>query len=122
MGNFKKLRVWNEALDLTVDIYKVSSKGEFSKDFGFKDQIRRAAVSVTSNIAEGCQRRTNKESNFLYNVAVGSAGEMITQLHVANRIGYLEDSKFKSMENRAEKINASIKNLIKSSPRIRCCI
>ena len=53
MGNFRELRVWQRAKDLAVFIYKTTTKGEFSKDFGLRDQIRRAGVSIASNIAEG---------------------------------------------------------------------
>ena len=62
MGNFKELRVWQEAINLAVDIYTLSRRQPFSKDFGLCDQIRRSAVSISSNIAEGDERGTNKES------------------------------------------------------------
>ena len=59
---FKELKVWQKAKDLAVDIYKLTMQGEISKDFGLRDQIRRSAVSVASNIAEGDERDTDKES------------------------------------------------------------
>ena len=114
MGNFKKLRVWNDGVDLAEKIYMVTQNEAFARDFGLKDQIQRASVSISSNIAEGDERKTNKEAIYYLNVAKGSAAEVITQLHIAHRIGYIDLVTFNSLENLTEKIRASIKNLIKS--------
>jgi len=114
MGKFKDLRVWQDALDLTEHIYQLTKKEPFSKDFGLRDQIQRAAVSITSNISEGDERGTNKESIRFFNIAKGSTAEVITQLHIAHRIGYIDQSVFEKLEDQAEKIRASLKNLIKS--------
>ena len=89
MGNFKELRVWQDALDLAVDIYEVSRLKRFSKDIGLSSQIQKAAVSVSSNISEGDELKTNKESVYSFNVAKGSCAEVITQLNIAQRIGYI---------------------------------
>ena len=62
MGNFEDLKVWQRAKDLAVYIYKLTAHGRFSKDFGLRDQIRRAAVSIPSNIAEGDELGTDKQS------------------------------------------------------------
>lgn len=113
MGNFKKLNVWNEALSLCELIYDFTSQRHLSKDFGFKDQIRRACVSIASNISEGDERRTQKESTYFFYVAIGSTAEVITQLNIARRIGYLDETTFIELENKTEKIRASLKNLIK---------
>ena len=61
MGNFRNLRVWQEAKDLAVYVYKVTNKGSFSKDFRFRDQIRAASISIASNIAEGDELNTSKQ-------------------------------------------------------------
>lgn len=61
-SGFRNLEVWQKSKDLAISIYKLTNKGLFSKDFGLKDQMRRAAVSIPSNIAEGDERDTNKES------------------------------------------------------------
>ncbi|MBM3394247.1 MAG: four helix bundle protein [Betaproteobacteria bacterium] len=80
---FEYLEVWQEATSLAVEIYAVSRNGGFSQNFGFRDQIRRAAVSVASNIAEGKERETIPEFiRYLY-IAKGSAGELKTQLMIA---------------------------------------
>ena len=114
MGNFKNLRVWQEGIDLAEAVYKITREGAFSKDFGLRDQIQRAVVSIPSNIAEGDERRTNKESIYFFNISKGSAAEVITQLHIAKRIGYIEQTTLENLEGHSEKIRASLKNLIKA--------
>lgn len=82
-NSFEEILAWQKARDVTLNIYRITSKEGFSKDFGLKDQIRRATVSIMANIAEGHGRRTNSEfANFL-NVARGSAAEVQSHLHVA---------------------------------------
>jgi len=78
MGNFRKLDVWQLAKNLTIYIYRITNKGFFSKDFGLRDQIRKAAVSIPSNIAEGDESGTNKQSIRYFNIAKGSSAEVIT--------------------------------------------
>ncbi len=113
MGNFKELRVWQEGVNLATDIYKMTRKEPFAKDFGLSSQIQRAVVSIASNIAEGDERGTNKESIYFFNVAKGSSAEVITQLNIAHNIGYIEKSTLEILEGRTRKINASLKKLIK---------
>ena len=62
MGNFKKLNVWKESIELVKEIYQITNGKEFSKDYGLKDQLRRASVSIPSNIAEGDELNTQKQS------------------------------------------------------------
>ena len=114
MGNFKNLRVWQEAILLAADIYALSNQPPFSKDFNLCDQIRRSVISVSSNIAEGEERGSKKESVYFFNIAKGSIAETISQLHIARKIGYIEATTFKRLEDRAEKVRASLKNLIKA--------
>ncbi len=114
MGNFKELRVWQDSLELAVEIYKVCRIQPFSKDFDLCNQIQRAVVSISSNISEGDERKTNRESVYFFNVAKGSCAEVITQLNIAFKIGYIDNKTFSDLENKAEKIRASLKNLIKA--------
>lgn len=114
MGKFKDLRVWQEAVDLAQKIYGITRFEPFSKDFGLRDQIQRASVSISSNIAEGDERGTNRESVRFFNIAKGSTAEVITQLNIAFRIGYIDQSTLDDLENTTEKIRASLKNLIKA--------
>jgi four helix bundle protein len=114
MGKFKELRVWNDGISLAEKIYIITNDALFSKDYGLKDQIRRATVSISSNIAEGDERGSLKESIYFLNVAKGSAAEVITQLNIAYKIGYIDKTNFEILENETEKIRASLKNLIKA--------
>lgn len=114
MGNFKELRVWQESVNLSANIYHFTKKEPFSKDYGLCNQIQRAAVSVASNIAEGDERGTDKEAVYFFNIAKGSAAEVITQLHIAHKIGYIDENILLKLENQTEKIRASLKKLIKS--------
>ena len=91
MRNHKDLKVWKKSVDLVEEIYKITK--EFPKEelYGLISQIRRAAVSISANIAEGAARNSNKEFiQFLY-VALGSLSELETELIISERIGYLKD-------------------------------
>ena len=111
---FEEILVWQEANRLAVMVYAVTCKGMFAKDFGLKDQIQRAAVSVSSNIAEGFSRSGNKEfTNFLW-IATGSATEVQSQLHIAREIGYISDESFSEIYACAEKCGVMIYKFIKS--------
>ena len=114
MGNFKELRVWKEAINLSANIYHITRKEPFSKDYGLCNQIQRASVSIASNIAEGDERDSEKGSTYFFNIAKGSAAEVITQLYIAQKIGYINEQTLKRLEDDAEKIIASLKKLIKA--------
>ena len=86
---FESLRVWHDARRLTARIYECSRTGTFSQDFGLRDQIRRAAVSVMSNIAEGYERGGRKEYLQFLRIAKGSIAEVRSQIYTAQDIGYL---------------------------------
>lgn len=113
MGKFKDLRVWQDGINLAANIYHFTSLEPFSKDFGLRNQIQRAAVSISSNIAEGDERNSAKEAVHFFNIAKGSAAEVITQLTIAHKIGYIDADAFVKLEDATEKIRASLKNLIK---------
>ena len=109
---FEEINAWQNARGLVRDVYAVTRSGDFGKDYGLKDQIQRAAISICSNIAEGFERRGNKEFvNFLW-IAKGSAAEVCSQLHNARDIGYITDEQFKSLYDSAKQIGGMIFNLI----------
>ena len=114
MAYFRKLRVWEASLDLTKKIYSITAGSSFNKDYSLKDQIRRAAVSVTSNIAEGAEQLSEKKSIYHFSIAKGSTAEIITQLHIAFGISYIDKDTFDRLENDSEKIRASLNKLIKA--------
>lgn len=115
---FEKLEVWHDAKNLAVSIYKITMEGELSKDFGIRDQIRRSAVSIPSNIAEGDERYSNRESiRFLY-IAKGSLAELRTQLIIANEIGYIDETQLSILENNCNLIGKRLGALIKAREKI----
>ena len=115
MATFKKfeeIECWQKARELTRRIYEVSGKGNFAKDSGLKDQIRRAAVSIMSNIAEGHDRSgTGEFVQFLAN-AKGSAAEVRCQLYVAFDQGYINDKDFHELTDLATETGRMIAGLM----------
>ncbi|OGC96485.1 MAG: four helix bundle protein [candidate division Zixibacteria bacterium RBG_16_53_22] len=94
---FEDIEAWQKARELSKAIYMVTCDGAFARDFGLRDQIRRAGVSVMSNIAEGFDRGGNRELiQFLY-FAKGSAAELQTQLYIALDIGYISQDQFQQL-------------------------
>jgi len=113
MKNFEELDIWRQGCQLAVDIYQVTEEGPFSKDFGLRDQIRRSAVSIPSNISEGKERETVKELiRYLY-IAKGSAGELRTQLYIAHSIGFLDIYQHNSLSERATTLSKQIGSFIR---------
>ena len=94
---FEDLAVWQEAQQIVGAIYAVSKQRTFNQDFGLRDQIRRAAVSTVSNIAEGFERGTRKEFVQFLNIAKGSNGEVRSQLHVALGQKYISEKEFTTL-------------------------
>ncbi len=91
MHNLKELKIWNKAIDLTVDIYKVTEKFPKEETYGLTSQIRKAAVSVPSNISEGAGRNTKGEFRQFLGIANGSSYEVQTQLIISNRLKLIDD-------------------------------
>jgi four helix bundle protein len=109
---FEDIKAWQTARDLVSAIYRVSGRGKFEKDFGLRDQIRRAAVSAMSNIAEGFERCSDKEFHrFLY-IAKGSAGEVRSQLFVALDLEYLTSEEFSNLRLKAEEVAKALSGFI----------
>lgn len=94
---FEDLRVWQKGIELVKQVYLVTKDGNLSKDFGLKEQLRRASVSVPTNIAEGFERYSRKEHIQFLNIAKGSAGEVRSLLRLALEIGYLDLSKYEEI-------------------------
>ena len=97
---FEDIEAWKLARDLTANIYRFSKVAPFSKDFGLRDQMRRAAVSVMSNIAEGFERAGTKEFIHFLSMAKGSAGELEAQLYVALDQSYITQDEFGMLKGR----------------------
>ena len=112
MGDFRDLRVWLAAKKLAVYIYSQTANGPLSKDYGLRDQMRRAAVSVPSNISEGDELGSDKQAVRFFYISKGSAAELLTQAIIAFEIGYFDEEKFKLIENECKAISGMLTRLI----------
>lgn len=113
--SFKDLNVWREGHKLVLEIYKVTKS--FSKDelFGLTNQIRRAAVSITSNISKGFNRISHKEKLQFYFIALGSLAETQNQLLIARDVGYMKSEVFDKMESQLVVVQRLLNGFIKST-------
>jgi four helix bundle protein len=113
MSYFEDLKVWQRSVDLAVKVYEVTKEEPFNKDFGLKDQIRRATVSISSNIAEGDQLGSDKAAIRHFNIAKGSTAELYTQSIIAEKVGYLASEDYQYLISETKEILAMLTNLIK---------
>jgi four helix bundle protein len=108
---FEDIFAWQKAKELTENIYE---QLKYCKDYGFKDQIQRASVSIMNNIAEGFERRTNKElNNFLY-ISKGSSAEVRTMLYLAFKFNYINKESFDKLYSLALDISCLLSGFIKT--------
>lgn len=119
MSNFKELKIWQQSKDLAVIIYKLTDTISQFKDFGLKDQMRRASVSVPSNIAEGDHLDTDKQDIRHFFIARGSIAELRTQLAIAEEVGYISLEQYDKTDKEDEKISAMLMALIKHRAKLR---
>lgn len=111
---FEEIEAWQIARELVRDVYQLARSGGFAKDWGLKDQIQRATVSIGSNIAEGHGRRGNKEMiKFLW-IAKGSASEVQSQLYNAYDLGYVTKDAFDALYNKVNLVQVKIYRLIQT--------
>ena len=110
---FEDIESWKKARELAKSVYGITLKDRFSRDFGLRDQIRRAAVSVLSNIAEGFERDGDREFIQFLSLAKGSCGEVRAQLYVALDQEYLDEEEFEALSASAVEISRMISGLIK---------
>ena len=106
--DFRELRCWQAARVLTKDVYGLTKGGEFARDYGLKDQVQRAAVSIGSNIAEGFERDNNAELSRFIGYAKGSAGEVISQLYTAFDVGYITESQLQKLVAQLKEIGGML--------------
>ena len=110
---FEDIESWKKARKLTKDVYGVTGQEKFLRDFGLKDQIRRAAVSILSNIAEGFERGGDKEFLQFLAVAKGSSGEVRAQLYVALDLDYISKAQFEGLTQTATEVSQLISGFMK---------
>lgn len=112
--SFTDLNAWREAHNLVLSVYKVTKSFPDDEKFGLIQQLRRCAVSVSSNIAEGFSRRTKKEKTQFFYTSLGSITELQNQLLIARDIGYLSKDLFRELADRTITISKLTNGLIKS--------
>ena len=111
MRPHEKLQTWIESVDLVLNIYKATERFPKEEKFGLTSQIRRAAVSIPTNIAEGAARNSSKEFAHFVSIAQGSASELETELIIAYRLGYLSETLFSKLLADLEQIGRMITGL-----------
>jgi len=109
---FEDIRAWQTARELTHRIYTLSKQGSFAHDFGLRDQIRRAAVSIMSNIAEGFESDTQTQFVRYLGYAKASAGEVRAQLYVALDVDYIDENEFNALLDLTEKCSRQLNRFI----------
>ncbi|MCJ7448918.1 MAG: four helix bundle protein [Bacteroidales bacterium] len=114
MGDFRKLRVWQKAKELAVKIYQLVKKQTISKDYGYKDQIQRAAISIPANIAEGDELGTDKQSVRHFFIAKGSCAELHTLIIIGSEIGYIDNDIANILINECKIISFMLAKIIKA--------
>lgn len=110
---FEDLEIWKEAVKMGVMIYKVTEEGKMSKDFSVRDQLRRAAISVSNNIAEGFEYNNNRLFVRFLMYAKGSAGEVRSLLYVLKEAGMIEENVFKPLWESAIRLSRNIEGFRK---------
>lgn len=117
MHNIKELKIWNKAIDLAVDIYKLSAQFPQDERFGLISQVRRSAVSIPSNISEGAGRNTDGEFRQFLGIANGSAYELQTQVTIAHRLSFISEEEYAEFFGKideVQKMNYRLQEAIRS--------
>jgi four helix bundle protein len=114
MGDYKQLTVWQKASALTTGIYAVTARFPRSELFGLVSQMRRAASSVDSNIAEGCGRKGDGDLRRSLQIARGSIAELENQLITCRNVGYLDPAEWATWNAKAQEINRMLNRMLDS--------
>ncbi len=110
---FEDLQIWKDARLLVKSVYELTALDSFKKDYGFKDQIQRSAVSIMNNISEGFERDNNKEFRNFLTYAKGSAGEVRSMLYIALDLNYITNKAFKENHEKSLSLIKQISNFKK---------
>lgn len=114
MNNFRELRVWQKSMGLVKEIYKYTDRFPSEEIYSLQSQIRRAAISIPSNIAEGCGRDSSKSFGHFLAIALGSAFELETQLILPNNMNYVKEEDYEKIAKEIRHIQNMIIKLQKS--------
>ena len=113
MASYKDLIVWQKAMDLVVEIYRICKFLPKEENYGLSDQMRRSVVSIASNIAEGQARDSKKDFIRFLSIAQGSKAELETQIEICRRLKYIPDNELQKSENLASETGKMLRNLIR---------
>ena len=113
-SSFRNLKVWQFAMTLVEDVYHVTSAFPVQERFGLTSQLRRAVVSVPSNIGEGKRRKREKAFANHLDIALGSQGELEVQLEIARRVGFLKEADYKRLQRQTEEVGRMLNGLLNS--------
>jgi len=120
MSNFENLKVWNKAIELAVSVYTITANNLFyQKDYCLRDQIRRASVSISSNISEGDELGSDRQAIRQFYIAKGSAAELYTQIIISRKIGYLNETESNFFLGECKSISGMLTNLIRARGRAK---
>ena len=111
ISRFEEMLVWQKSKDLALRVYRASERSPFSRDWGLRDQIRRAAVSVMSNIAEGFGRYTVPEVRRFVSISRGSLAEVQSQLYLARELGYITEQEHRALNGLCFEITRMLASL-----------
>lgn len=117
--NFREYRIWKEAVAFATKVYSVTNEMPWFEKKGLCDQLQRAAVSISSNIAEGCARPSDNDFAHFLDVALGSCYEVETQLIIAKNVGYIQENLFNELLNDLKNIEKQVSGLISKVRRQR---
>lgn len=109
---FEDLEVWKLSMNLCIKIYSVTDEGKIKNDFSLKEQIRKSAISIPSNIAEGFERDSINQFIYFLNISKGSCGELRTQIRIANSIGYISETTLNELNDDCLNISKQLKGFI----------
>ena len=112
MGNFRELLVWRRSQDLALEVYRYTTSFPKEERYGLTAQMRRAAISVSSNIAEGCGRQGDRELARFLQIARGSVRELECQLLISSKLGYIESAVYTKLDSETQEISRMLNQLI----------
>jgi four helix bundle protein len=104
MHNYNNLQIWQQAMDLVEEIYKLTASFPIEEKFGLVSQMTRAAVSIPSNIAEGAGRNSDKDFAHFISIAIGSLYELNTQIVLSERLGYIDQSQSQELQKKLDNL------------------
>lgn len=110
---FEDLPIWKKAAEVSLNVYRISEKGKLKNDFSMKDQIKRAAISISSNIAEGFEYGNNSDFVRYLRYAKGSAGELRSQMYIINEMELIESVDYQKINEQLIEVSKQISGFMK---------